>query len=604
MKKILTLLIYLMPLMAVSQNVQNSICFNTITCPSANGQSQVYVEVDYTNALNFTFTFEFIFLDITNNNNSTSISKTESFNGTGRRSIQIASWTGSSHVNFDSHVFIQYRNLTTGFNNTADFAYSLTNTFLCLYNCCNSQPITTPANQVCILGTKCENGALYIKVNYNCRADSYVDLDFDIGSTFSNWVGRKKYPLSAGAGETFIKIVTPCPNVNSINMIHFSGSTFNSYTIRANGCSPDVSSVSNCCINATIPACNYELRTTVIPITCNNAYGAVYAATRGGTQPYKWLWSNGAIGPRVESLNAGTYQLTVSDASNCETVSTISIAECQDCGTLATTKSATCTSNGSIDLRLSIIMWYFPVTLTWSDGVTNVIARYEDLSNSAQVSTNGTGTFTRNNVVPGTYTVEITNNGGWVKCKRTATVTKNCDCTAFINQCKTEWEQEFWRRYGNGFCKTWETDCNTSSNIRRNGRVAIGPNIRTVPDGFNLGVEGGVIANEVKVQLCRADPNNAWCDYVFNEKYKLKPLLEVSSYLKANKRLHNMPSTADIDKIGGYDLGKIALLQQEKVEEIYLHLISLNEKVIALNTRIEQKKQANSRLKKRIQKMK
>ena len=138
--------------------------------------------------------------------------------------------------------------------------------------------------------------------------------------------------------------------------------------------------------------------------------------------------------------------------------------------------------------------------------------------------------------------------------------------------------------------------------------MAIGPNIKTVPDGFNLAVEGGVIANEVKIRLCNMDDvldqnNHAWCDYVFDDKYKLKPLLEVNNYLKANKRLPNMPSTADIDKVGGYDLKNIALLQQEKVEEIYLHLIGLSEKVGTLEKRIIQKKQANNRLRNLIQKM-
>ena len=348
------------------------------------------------------------------------------------------------------------------------------------------------------------------------------------------------------------------------------------------------------------------MSTNTSPITCSRQ-GQASVTVTGGTPPYTYLWSNGSTGGYYTYFpNPGTYRVTVSDASNCKSISTVIMTECQDCGTVATTQNATCSSNGSIDLALYILKIHFPVTLKWSDGVINVISSYSDLSNSALIgrppSQYGTGIYTRQNVLPGTYTVEIINAGG--KCKRTATVAKDCDCKEVVNQCKTEWEQEFWRRYGGGACKNWETDCNTTADIRRNGKVAIGLSIKTVPDGFNLGVEGGVIANEVKVQTCRTAPNGAWCDYVFDEKYKLKPLLEVSSYLKANKRLHNMPSTADIDKAGGYDLGKIALLQQEKVEEIYLHLISLNEKVIALNTRIEQKKQANSRLKKRIQKMK
>ena len=316
-------------------------------------------------------------------------------------------------------------------------------------------------------------------------------------------------------------------------------------------------STEGCCVE--LPTvCNFQVSTTSSPTTC---YGPGFAAISpiGGTRPYSYTWSDGSIGTGyIYPPSPGTYKVTVSDATNCKSITTFAITECQDCGTVATAQNATCASNGSIDLKLSITMWYFPVTLTWSDGVTNVIQSFTDLSNSAQVGTNGTGTFTRTNVLQGTYTVEITHRGP-NKCKRTVTVAKDCDCKEVVNQCKTEWEQEFWRRYGGSACKNWETDCNTTADIRRNGKVAIGPSIKTVPEGFNLAVEGGVIANEVKVQTCRTAPNGAWCDYVFDEKYKLKPLLEVSSYLKANKRLHNMPSTTDIDKAGGYDLGKIAL---------------------------------------------
>lgn len=68
-------------------------------------------------------------------------------------------------------------------------------------------------------------------------------------------------------------------------------------------------------------------------LTCfQNGSGSVSATISGGTQPYRYAWSNGVNeGPTsgtsstISGLSAGTYQLTVTDANNCTTTCSITV---------------------------------------------------------------------------------------------------------------------------------------------------------------------------------------------------------------------------------------------------------------------------------------
>jgi hypothetical protein len=53
------------------------------------------------------------------------------------------------------------------------------------------------------------------------------------------------------------------------------------------------------------------------------------------------------------------------------------------------------------------------------------------------------------------------------------------------------------------------------------------------------------------------------------------PLDAVQNYINAEGHLPNMPSAAQVDS-SGIDLGKITLLQQEKIEELTLYLLQMD----------------------------
>ena len=113
-----------------------------------------------------------------------------------------------------------------------------------------------------------------------------------------------------------------------------------------------------------------------------------------------------------------------------------------------------------------------------------------------------------------------------------------------------------------------------------NGKVAIGtvniPNsvMGTDVSAYKLFVQGGILTEEVRV---RTD----WADYVFDKNYRLRPLAEVKAFIEKHGHLPGSPSAEEIQN-NGLELSDNATYQQEKIEELFLYIISLDEKITAL----------------------
>lgn len=133
----------------------------------------------------------------------------------------------------------------------------------------------------------------------------------------------------------------------------------------------------------------------------------------------------------------------------------------------------------------------------------------------------------------------------------------------------------------------------SADQLKLNGKVGIGGNSITGFGNFptsagsvnvsnyNLFVKGGILTEEVRVNL-----STAWADYVFNPNYKLKPLNELEDYIIRNNHLPNVPSAEEVKK-NGIELGEIAKIQQEKIEELTLYIIELNKKIELQQKQIE-----------------
>ncbi|WP_291286184.1 hypothetical protein [Flavobacterium sp.] len=95
---------------------------------------------------------------------------------------------------------------------------------------------------------------------------------------------------------------------------------------------------------------------------------------------------------------------------------------------------------------------------------------------------------------------------------------------------------------------------------------------------YRLSVKGKIRAEEIKVY-------NTWADYVFSPSYKLASLKEVESYIVKNGHLKNVPSAKEITE-NGLELGEMAKIQQEKIEELTLYLIEQNKEIEELKSQV------------------
>jgi hypothetical protein len=105
--------------------------------------------------------------------------------------------------------------------------------------------------------------------------------------------------------------------------------------------------------------------------------------------------------------------------------------------------------------------------------------------------------------------------------------------------------------------------------ITSDGYVGIGT---TSPGSYKLAVEGKIGARELKVTLA-----NPWPDYVFKPEYKLMGLRELKKFLLTYSHLPDIPSAANVQQSGGFEIGDMSTKLLKKVEELTLYIIQLNE---------------------------
>ena len=117
--------------------------------------------------------------------------------------------------------------------------------------------------------------------------------------------------------------------------------------------------------------------------------------------------------------------------------------------------------------------------------------------------------------------------------------------------------------------------------------------IGTTSVGTNkLAVEGTIAARKVIVTMAVPFP-----DYVFDEKYSLRPLDSVSSYIRTNHHLPEMPSADSVAK-NGLDLGDNQAQLLKKIEELTLYAIQQQQQIETQNKEIKELRTEMKKLKK------
>ncbi len=90
---------------------------------------------------------------------------------------------------------------------------------------------------------------------------------------------------------------------------------------------------------------------------------------------------------------------------------------------------------------------------------------------------------------------------------------------------------------------------------------------------FRLAVDGGIISEEVIVQL-----KTNWPDYVFTDGYEMMSLEHTAAFIEKHHHLPNIPDAKTVEK-EGLEVGEMQRLMMEKIEELTLHIIELNKRI-------------------------
>lgn len=98
----------------------------------------------------------------------------------------------------------------------------------------------------------------------------------------------------------------------------------------------------------------------------------------------------------------------------------------------------------------------------------------------------------------------------------------------------------------------------------------------TIPNGFKLAVDGGIIAELVQVDL-----SQNWPDYVFEQEYSLQSIDELKAFVDEHKHLPNVPAADEVEQ-KGINLGEMQGVLLEKIEELSLYVIELNDRLKSL----------------------
>lgn len=92
---------------------------------------------------------------------------------------------------------------------------------------------------------------------------------------------------------------------------------------------------------------------------------------------------------------------------------------------------------------------------------------------------------------------------------------------------------------------------------------------------------GLLYAREIKVNL------DSWPDYVFDSTYALIPLEDVKAYIEANNHLPGVPNACEMEE-QGVNIAETSTMLMEKVEELTLYMIQLQEQLKAQQLLLEQ----------------
>ena len=98
-----------------------------------------------------------------------------------------------------------------------------------------------------------------------------------------------------------------------------------------------------------------------------------------------------------------------------------------------------------------------------------------------------------------------------------------------------------------------------------------------------------LFAREVEVTLGTFN----FPDYVFEDQYNLIPIDSLNSYIEEHKHLPNIPPAKEVQEDGSINIAELQLKMLEKIEELSLYVIDLNNQIKALKAENKELRKTN-----------
>lgn len=175
---------------------------------------------------------------------------------------------------------------------------------------------------------------------------------------------------------------------NTANLSNLQAGSYGITVIDSGGCSKSGSAV----VNSSSPMELYVFNTAQ---TCSNGNdGSVSAYIIGGTAPYTYQWNNGATTSYQTGLSAGTYTVTITDATGCAVFGQTSIVNLASLEISFQISQPTCANGNNGSAVVSVTGGVAPYTYTWNTGATG-----------SQL----------NALPPGSYQVSVSDTNGCMK---------------------------------------------------------------------------------------------------------------------------------------------------------------------------------------------
>ena len=144
-----------------------------------------------------------------------------------------------------------------------------------------------------------------------------------------------------------------------------SGVGAGTYTVTVTDASNCTSTVSSAVSQPAALSVNFNTTSS----TCGNSNGSSTAVASGGTPNYSYLWSTGASTAGINSVAAGTYTVTVTDANSCSIVSTSSISNIPGpVAVLDSIRNVRCFGGNTGAVYISVTGGTAPISYLWSNG--------------------------------------------------------------------------------------------------------------------------------------------------------------------------------------------------------------------------------------------